>query len=220
MPLPGSSACRWGRRTERGRVRRPGGDRVCRAQRAGPGHVRPRRGRRRDRPGGRDDRGGACRPPRRTGPGRTGHRRLRDRCGSGLLGRAGLGTWLISGLVHDRRTATAGAVYHAITRMDGAKMFVLGAMALAISRPARRSSILPRWLASLGALLAAALGDVRPGLPASHPRPCLSGVRVRPDTSSKHTLITWPQWRLAVDMSCCDLARRSAYGLPFGPIAA
>jgi hypothetical protein len=68
-----------------------------------------------------------------------------------------LGTWLISGLVPDRRTATAGAVYDAINRMDGAKMFLLGAMALAISQLARRSPILPRWLAPLGALLAAAL---------------------------------------------------------------
>jgi hypothetical protein len=55
-----------------------------------------------------------------------------------------LSTWLISGLAPDRRTATAGAVYHAITRMDGAKMFLLGAMALAISQLARRSPILPR----------------------------------------------------------------------------
>ena len=68
-----------------------------------------------------------------------------------------LGTWLISGLVPDRRTATAGAVYDAINRMDGAKMLLLGAMALAISQLARRSPILPRWLAPLGALLAAAL---------------------------------------------------------------
>jgi peptidoglycan/LPS O-acetylase OafA/YrhL len=42
-------------------------------------------------------------------------------------------------------------------RMDGAKMFLLGAMALAIAQLARRSPILPRWLAPLGALLAAAL---------------------------------------------------------------
>jgi hypothetical protein len=68
-----------------------------------------------------------------------------------------LGTWLISGLVPDRRTATAGAVYAAINRVDGAKMFLLGAMALAIAQLARRSPILPRWLAPLGALLAAAL---------------------------------------------------------------
>ena len=68
-----------------------------------------------------------------------------------------LGTWPISGLVPDRRTATAEAIYHAITRMDGAKMFLLGAMALTISQLVRRSPILPRWLAALGALLAAAL---------------------------------------------------------------
>jgi hypothetical protein len=68
-----------------------------------------------------------------------------------------LGTWLISGLVPNRRTATAGAIYHAITRMDGAKMFLLAAMALAVSQLARRSPILPRWLAPLGALLAAAV---------------------------------------------------------------
>src|SRR5580658_1265831 len=30
-----------------------------------------------------------------------------------------LGTWLISGLVPDRRTAAAGTVYHVIMRMDG-----------------------------------------------------------------------------------------------------
>ena len=68
-----------------------------------------------------------------------------------------LGTWLFSGLVPDQRTGAAGAVYHAITRMDGVKMFLLAAMALAISQVARRSRILPRWLAPLGVLLAVAL---------------------------------------------------------------
>ena len=68
-----------------------------------------------------------------------------------------LGTWLFGGLVPDRRTSAAGALYHAITRMDGAKMFLLAAMALAISQLARSSRILPRWLAPVGVLLAAAL---------------------------------------------------------------
>lgn len=68
-----------------------------------------------------------------------------------------LGTWLISGLVPDRRTGVAGAVYHAIMRIDGAKMFLLALMALAISQLAWRRRILPRWLAWLGGLLAAAL---------------------------------------------------------------
>ena len=48
-------------------------------------------------------------------------------------------------------------MYHAITRTDGAKMFLLGAMALAISQLARRTPILPRWLAPIGVLLAVAL---------------------------------------------------------------
>ncbi len=68
-----------------------------------------------------------------------------------------LGTWLFRGLVPDRRAATAGAVYHAITRMDGAKMFLLAAMALAIAQVARRPRILPAWLVPLGVVLAAAL---------------------------------------------------------------
>ncbi len=68
-----------------------------------------------------------------------------------------LGTWLFRGLVPDRRAATAGAVYHAITRMDGAKMFLLAAMALAIAQVARRPRILPAWLAPLGVVLAATL---------------------------------------------------------------
>ena len=68
-----------------------------------------------------------------------------------------LGAWLFSALVPDRRTAAAGAVYHAITRIDGVKMFLLAAMALAISQVARKSRILPRWLAPTGVLLAAAL---------------------------------------------------------------
>ena len=51
----------------------------------------------------------------------------------------------------------SGTVYHAITRMDGAKMFLLAAMALAICQLARRSRILPGWLAPLGVVLAAAL---------------------------------------------------------------
>ena len=68
-----------------------------------------------------------------------------------------LGAWLISGLVPHRGTATAGTVYHAIMRIDGAKMFLLAAMALAITQLARTGRILPKWLAPLGILLAVAL---------------------------------------------------------------
>jgi hypothetical protein len=68
-----------------------------------------------------------------------------------------MGTWLFVGLVPDRRAATAGTVYQAITRMDGAKMFLLAAMALAIAQLARGPRVLPAWLAPLGVVLAAAL---------------------------------------------------------------
>lgn len=68
-----------------------------------------------------------------------------------------LGTWLITGLVPGRRTATAGAVYHAIMRIDGAKMFLLAAMALAIFQLGRTRRIVPQWLAPSGVLLAVAL---------------------------------------------------------------
>ena len=94
-----------------------------------------------------------------------------------------LGIWLISGLVPDRRTVPAGAIYHAIMRMDGAKMFLLGAMALAISQLARRSPILPGWLAPLGALLAAALVTSGLGYLLLTPGPCLNCVRVRAPTA-------------------------------------
>jgi len=68
-----------------------------------------------------------------------------------------LGAWLIGALVPGRRAGTAGAVYHAINRLDGAKMFLLAAMAVAISAVALRTISLPRWLAPLGFLLAASL---------------------------------------------------------------
>ena len=69
----------------------------------------------------------------------------------------GLGAWLIGWLVPERRAGTAGAVYHAVNRIDGAKMLVLAAMALAISVVALRTVSLPRWLAPLGFLMAASL---------------------------------------------------------------
>ena len=69
----------------------------------------------------------------------------------------GLGAWLIGGLVPARRTDTAGTVYHAINRLDGAKMFLLAAMAVAVSVTALRTPSLPRRLAPLGFLLAASL---------------------------------------------------------------
>jgi hypothetical protein len=68
-----------------------------------------------------------------------------------------LGAWLFGEVVPERRAATAGTLYDAITRLDGPKMFLLAATALAIAQLASRPRILPAWLAPLGFVLAAAL---------------------------------------------------------------
>jgi hypothetical protein len=69
----------------------------------------------------------------------------------------GLATWLFAVLVPDRRSGTAGAVYHAVNRLDGAKMFLLAVMVLALSAVAMTTPLLPRWLAPIGFVLAASL---------------------------------------------------------------
>jgi hypothetical protein len=58
--------------------------------------------------------------------------------------------------VPEGRSGTAGATWHALNRVDGAKMFVL-VVAAALSVLAMTTPPLPRWLAPLGFLLAAAL---------------------------------------------------------------
>jgi hypothetical protein len=68
-----------------------------------------------------------------------------------------LGAWLVYGPVAGRLTATATTAYQVLTRLDGAKMFLLAAMAVALSAVALTSHALPRWLAPLGFLLAASL---------------------------------------------------------------
>jgi hypothetical protein len=68
-----------------------------------------------------------------------------------------LGIWLISALVPQRRSATAGTVYHALMRVDGAKMFLLAVMAASLSALALTAPLLPRWLAVIGFVTAAGL---------------------------------------------------------------
>src|ERR1700733_2979520 len=69
----------------------------------------------------------------------------------------GLDAWLCGTLLPQRRTATFGTVFHALERLDGAKMFLLAAMAVAMSAVAISGAILPRWLAPDGFLLGAGL---------------------------------------------------------------
>jgi hypothetical protein len=78
-----------------------------------------------------------------------------------------LGTWLVYGPVAGRRTASAETAYQVLMRLDGAKMFLLAAMAVALSVVALSvgalsvgaltSPVLPRWLAPLGVALAISL---------------------------------------------------------------
>jgi hypothetical protein len=69
----------------------------------------------------------------------------------------GLGIWLFGTLLPQHRTATFGTAYHALNRLDGAKMFVLAAMAVAPSAVAISAAILPRWLAPVEFPLGAAI---------------------------------------------------------------
>jgi hypothetical protein len=68
-----------------------------------------------------------------------------------------LAAWLQFGPVASGHAAAAGTLWSAIQRIDGAKMFVLAAMAVALAVLSLASAALPRWLAPLALLLAACL---------------------------------------------------------------
>ena len=66
-----------------------------------------------------------------------------------------LGLWLSTGLVDERATSTAGAVFDVLTRLDGIKMLLIAMLAVAAARAIRRRDVqLPAWLAHLAAALA------------------------------------------------------------------
>ena len=68
-----------------------------------------------------------------------------------------LGVFLTSSVVPAGHAGTAAAVNDAISRLDGAKMLVLAAMAVAGSVMAQRTRLLPRWLRGAGMALAVAI---------------------------------------------------------------
>ena len=69
-----------------------------------------------------------------------------------------LGLLLAGAVVPGGHARQAGALFEAISRVDGVKMLTLAVMAAAGTALARRSPrLLPRWLGYAGALLAAAL---------------------------------------------------------------
>jgi hypothetical protein len=68
-----------------------------------------------------------------------------------------MAAWLQYGPVTSGHAATAGTLWSAIQRIDGAKMFVLAAMAVALAVLSLTSAVLPRWLALLAHPLAVTL---------------------------------------------------------------
>ena len=122
-------------------------------------------------------------PPLQAGPGRTDRCRLRDRCGSGLLGRAG------PGYMADQRTGAGPADRHCRGHIprdhaDGRGEDVPAGRDGSGHFPAGPTLTHPASLAGApGSPAGRSPDDVRAGLPASHPGPCLSGVRVRGPTA-------------------------------------
>jgi hypothetical protein len=68
-----------------------------------------------------------------------------------------LGLLLVDVAVRDSETGRAGALFHLINRMDGAKMLGLATMALAGAALVGRTDLQPRWLRDNAWLLAASL---------------------------------------------------------------
>jgi hypothetical protein len=68
-----------------------------------------------------------------------------------------MAAWLQYGPVTSGHAATAGTLWSAVQRTDGAKLFVLAAMGVALAVLSLTSAVLPRWLAPLALLLALSL---------------------------------------------------------------
>lgn len=68
-----------------------------------------------------------------------------------------LGVYLTVSVAPADHAATAAALTEAVNRLDGVKMFLLAAMAVAGAVVARRTGLLPRWLRWAGVVLAVAI---------------------------------------------------------------
>jgi hypothetical protein len=69
----------------------------------------------------------------------------------------GLGLYLTSSVVPAGRAGEAAALTDLISRLDGVKMLLLAATAIAAAAMARRTGLLPRWLQWTGLALAVAI---------------------------------------------------------------
>jgi hypothetical protein len=68
-----------------------------------------------------------------------------------------LGVWLAASVAPSNHAGSAATINETINRLDGLKMFVLAATAIAASALANRTGILPRWLRWVGVALAVAI---------------------------------------------------------------
>ncbi|GAA4580589.1 hypothetical protein GCM10023176_60340 [Micromonospora coerulea] len=91
------------------------------------------------------------------------HRGSRLLTGTGLVAagislvQCALGVTLAGWAAPGGHADVAGALFETVNRLDGLKMFVLAAMALAGAGLARRAAILPHWFGYLGLALAVTL---------------------------------------------------------------
>ena len=91
----------------------------------------------------------------------------------------GLGAWLFGTVLPQRRTATFGTVFHALERLDGAKMFLLAAMAVALSAVAISARNLAQVAGTHRIPAGGGASGFRPRLGAARARPVEFGLRVR-----------------------------------------
>ncbi len=95
----------------------------------------------------------------RAGAGRTAWLTLGAGLAAAAIGivQCGLGLYLTGSVVPAGRAGDAAALTDAISRLDGVKMLLLAATAVAGAAMARRTGLLPRWLQCTGLALAIAI---------------------------------------------------------------
>ena len=95
----------------------------------------------------------------RAGGGRTARLVLGAGLAAAVIGvlQCGLGLYLTGSVVPAGRAGDAAALTDVISRLDGVKMLLLAALAVAGTALARRTGLLPRWLQWTGLALAVAI---------------------------------------------------------------
>jgi hypothetical protein len=98
----------------------------------------------------------------------------------------GLGLYLTGSVVPAGRAGDAAALTDTISRLDGVKMLLLAATAIAAAAMARRTGLLPRWLQWTGLALAVAIARAYRGYAAAHPGLAAASVRAPAPGDAEH----------------------------------